>query len=69
MKKKKINAPDTDSVYDNNSVASATECTGITPAPPIDEFESESYENLGILLRERPNENVLPPKEDINYKF
>lgn len=35
-----------DVLVDTNSVASATECTGLMYAPPEDEYEAESYSNI-----------------------
>ena len=37
---------DYDALSDSNSVASATECTGLMYSPPEDEFEAESYSDI-----------------------
>lgn len=44
-----------DVLVDTNSVASATECTGLMYAPPEDEYEAESYSNI-YNVPKTPNE-------------
>lgn len=44
-----------DVLVDTNSVASATECTGLMYAPPEDEYEAESYSNI-YSVPKTPNE-------------
>ena len=46
---------DYDVLSDRNSVASATECTGLMYAPPEDEFEAESYNDIYVVPKV-PNE-------------
>lgn len=44
--KRKLKLKDKDSFLESENVASATECTGLTPTPPASEEEAESYEEL-----------------------
>ncbi len=46
---------DYDMLSDRNSVASATECTGLMYAPPEDEYEAESYNEIYVIPKV-PNE-------------
>lgn len=48
MKKNKPKTPnyDLDKYYDINSVASATECTGLAYSPAKNEYEEESYKEI-----------------------
>ena len=46
---------DYDVLSDRNSVASATECTGLMYAPPEDEYEAESYNDIYVIPKV-PNE-------------
>lgn len=48
MKKNKPKTPnyDQDKYYDINSVASATECTGLTPALVKSDYEEDSYKEI-----------------------
>lgn len=41
-----ITETDEDTLFDLDTVASATECTGLVPTPPITENEAESYTDL-----------------------
>ena len=38
--------PMEDDLYDMNTVASATECTGLIPTPPNNEGEAEAYTDI-----------------------
>ncbi len=42
----KDKALDEDLFYDIDLVASATECTGLIPTPPLSEEEAESYTDI-----------------------
>lgn len=44
-------------VLDIESTVSATECTGLTPTPPINQAEAESYTQLY---------NIPQPREKVN---
>jgi len=46
---------DYDVLSDRNAVASATECTGLMYAPPEDEYEAESYNDIYVIPKV-PNE-------------
>lgn len=37
---------DNDKFFDQNTVASYTECTGLIPTPPLSEDEAESYKEI-----------------------
>lgn len=41
-----ITETDEDTLFNLDTVASATECTGLMPTPPISEDEVESYTDL-----------------------
>jgi len=47
---------DYDVLSDRNAVASATECTGLMYAPPEDEYEAESYNDIYVIPKV-PNKN------------
>ena len=40
---------DYDVLSSTNSVASATECTGLMYSPPEDEYEAESYNDIYVV--------------------
>lgn len=48
---------DDDKFYDMGSVASASDCTGLIPSPPVNEEEAESYAELY---------NIPQPTDEIN---
>jgi hypothetical protein len=45
-KKERLQLQDEDSFFNSESVASATECTGLIPTPPVSEEEAESYTKI-----------------------
>ena len=46
MKHKKQNQEILDSIDYLNQAASTTECTGLMPTPPLNNYEKESYEEI-----------------------
>lgn len=52
-----IRMPSEDRLIDSENVASATECTGLIPTPPISEEEAESYTKIY---------NIPQPKNKVN---
>lgn len=46
------------SFMNEQSVASATECTGLTPSLPVTEDEAESYSNIYPVPAPKPAQNV-----------
>lgn len=46
-----------DMLYENKSVVSATDCTGLMYAPPTSEYEVESYKEIF---------DIPQPVEDVN---
>lgn len=59
MDRKKHGYPpyDDDKFYGMGSVASASDCTGLIPSPPINEGEAESYAELY---------NIPEPTDELN---
>lgn len=49
--------PVQDELFDGDNVASATECTGLIPTPPLSEEEAESYTEIY---------NIPQPKNNVN---
>lgn len=52
-----VRMPSEDKLIDSDNVASATECTGLIPTPPISEEEAESYTEIY---------NIPQPKDKVN---
>ncbi len=44
--KRKLKLKDKDSFFDDESVVSATECTGLVQTPPLSVGEAESYSEI-----------------------
>lgn len=66
---KKSKQPKSEDWYDIDTVASATDCTGLIPTPPASEGEAESYaELMNVPQVHRPPDNGLqsirPQKKD-----
>ena len=56
--KQLLHDPTEDELYDMNTVASATECTGLIPTPPSNEGEAEAYTDIySIPQPQSPQDN------------
>ncbi|HHW46905.1 MAG TPA: hypothetical protein GXX17_08400 [Clostridiales bacterium] len=55
-----------DILYENTSVVSATDCTGLMYAPPTSEYEVESYKEIYDIPQ--PVEEVNNGLQDIDKK-
>jgi hypothetical protein len=56
------------SFMNEQSVASATECTGLTPSLPVTEDEAESYSDIYPVPAPRPAENVQIRRKPLRRK-
>ncbi|MFU0833828.1 MAG: DUF4316 domain-containing protein [Oscillospiraceae bacterium] len=70
--KKKNNEPrlkleDDVSFMNEQSVASATECTGLTPSLPLTEDEAESYSNIYPVPAPKPAEYVQIRRKPLRH--
>lgn len=50
-------ALDEDLFFDIDQVASATECTGLIPTPPLSEEEAESYTDIYTIPKPEKDED------------
>ena len=55
-----IRMPSEDSLIDSDNDASATECTGLIPTPPISEEEAKSYTQIY---------NIPQPEDKVNNRL
>ena len=53
-----LRMPSEEELFDSDNVASATECTGLIPPPPISEEEAESYTEIY---------NIPQPEDKVNH--
>lgn len=53
-----LRMPSEEELFDSDNVASATECTGLIPTPPISEEEAESYTEIY---------NIPQPEDKVNH--
>ena len=58
MKENRQNFEKQDPFYNLETVASATECTGLTPSAVLDDQEGEAYAELYAIHRQPPVEYV-----------